>query len=74
MTQVVLRQQPSVNAAWQVPDVVINNAGIYPFSGLLEIDAALWDRVMAVNLRADHVCRVTELRRKMQSATPKGGR
>jgi len=42
----------SVVARWQAPDVVVNNAGIYPFGGLLEIDAAFWDRVMATNLRA----------------------
>jgi len=37
---------------WGAPDVVVNNAGIYPFHGLLETDAAQWDRVMDVNLRA----------------------
>jgi len=42
----------TVGEAWRAPDIVISNAGIYPFGGLLEIDAALWDRVMAVNLRA----------------------
>jgi 3-oxoacyl-[acyl-carrier protein] reductase len=42
----------TVGRAWQAPDVVINNAGIYPFGGLLEIDVAFWDNVMAVNLRA----------------------
>jgi len=42
----------AVVARWRAPDVVVNNAGIYPFGGLLEIDAAFWDRVMATNLRA----------------------
>jgi 3-oxoacyl-[acyl-carrier protein] reductase len=42
----------TVVRAWQAPEIVVNNAGIYPFGGLLEIDAAFWDRVMAVNLRA----------------------
>ena len=41
-----------VRGAWGAPDVVVNNAGIYPFGGLLEIDADLWDRVMDTNLRA----------------------
>ena len=31
---------------WGAPDVVVNNAGIYPFQGLLETDAAAWDRVV----------------------------
>jgi 3-oxoacyl-[acyl-carrier protein] reductase len=33
-------------------DIVICNAGIYPFGGLLDTSAALWDEIMAVNLRA----------------------
>jgi 3-oxoacyl-[acyl-carrier protein] reductase len=37
---------------WGPPDAVVNNAGIYPFGGLLETDAAQWDRIMSVNLRA----------------------
>ncbi len=41
-----------VAAAWRAPDVVINNAGIYPFGGVLKIEVELWDRVMATNLRA----------------------
>lgn len=42
----------TVDEAWRAPDVVINNAGIYPFAGLLDTDPALWDRIMGVNLRA----------------------
>lgn len=41
-----------VRAAWGAPDVVINNAGIYPKCGLLDLDAAGWDRMFNVNLRA----------------------
>jgi 3-oxoacyl-[acyl-carrier protein] reductase len=37
---------------WSVPDVVVNNAGIYPFGGLFDTPAESWDRIMAVNLRA----------------------
>jgi 3-oxoacyl-[acyl-carrier protein] reductase len=35
-----------------VPDVVVNNAGIYPFGGLFDTPTETWDRIMAVNLRA----------------------
>lgn len=35
-----------------VPDVVVNNAGIYPFGGLFDTPVAMWDRIMGVNLRA----------------------
>jgi 3-oxoacyl-[acyl-carrier protein] reductase len=37
---------------WSTPDVVVNNAGIYPFGGLFDTSAETWDRIMAVNLRA----------------------
>lgn len=35
-----------------VPDVVVNNAGIYPFGGLFDTPVEMWDRIMGVNLRA----------------------
>ncbi|MBI3499434.1 MAG: SDR family oxidoreductase [Proteobacteria bacterium] len=42
-----------VAKAWNSPDVVVNNAGIYPRSGsLLAIKTEDWDRLMDVNLRA----------------------
>lgn len=37
---------------WQAPDIVINNAGVYPSAWLLDVDANEWDRIMGVNLRA----------------------
>ncbi len=33
-------------------DVLINNASIFPDAGLDEVDRALWDRTMAINLEA----------------------
>lgn len=38
-----------------VPDVVVSNAGIYPFGGLLDTDIATYDRIMDVNVRAGFV-------------------
>jgi 2-deoxy-D-gluconate 3-dehydrogenase len=32
-------------------DILVNNAGIYPFRPALELSAAEWDRVQAINLR-----------------------
>ena len=32
-------------------DVVVNNAGIYPFTNFLEIPTAQWDQVIGLNLR-----------------------
>jgi len=42
----------TVEAAWGAPDIVINNAGVYPSGFLIDIDAAEWDRILGVNLRA----------------------
>mgnify|MGYP006273513757 CR=1 FL=1 len=41
-----------VRAAWGAPDIVVNNAAVYPSGFLLDIDVAEWDRIMGVNLRA----------------------
>jgi 3-oxoacyl-[acyl-carrier protein] reductase len=42
-----------VGREWGAPDVVVNNAGLYPRTGvLLDLDVAEWDRIMAVNVRA----------------------
>src|SRR5690349_22494756 len=35
-----------VEDRWGAPDIVVNNAGIYPRGLLLDIDAAEWDRIM----------------------------
>ncbi|WP_198592143.1 SDR family NAD(P)-dependent oxidoreductase [Kyrpidia spormannii] len=42
----------AVERQWGAPDIVINNAGIYPSRRLLDVDAAEWSEVMAVNLTA----------------------
>ena len=41
-----------VRERWGAPDVVVNNAGVYPRGLLLEIAAAEWDRIIDINLRA----------------------
>ena len=54
-----LRDEASINellalaeGAWGAPDILINNAGIYPSSFLLDMSAEDFDRVFDVNLRA----------------------
>ncbi len=42
----------TVKQHWGAPDIVINNAGIYPSGFLIDIDADEWDRIFDVNLRA----------------------
>lgn len=44
-----------VKQKWGAPDVVVNNAAIYPSSFLLDMKVADWDRIMAVNVRAPFV-------------------
>src|SRR5579862_1261186 len=41
--------------AWGAPDILINNAGIYPSGFLLDVEPADWDRIMSVNLRAPFI-------------------
>lgn len=45
----------AVGKAWGAPDILINNAGIYPSGFLLDIDVAEWDRILDINLRAPFV-------------------
>lgn len=45
----------TVKDRWGAPDIVINNAAIYPSSFLLDMDVADWDRIMSVNVRAPFV-------------------
>ncbi len=43
----------TVAAAWGAPDIVVNNAGVYPRTGeLLHLAEAEFDRILAVNVRA----------------------
>lgn len=37
-------------------DVLVNNAGIYPLAGVLEMAVFDWDRVVDVNLKSVHLC------------------
>lgn len=48
----------AVGGAFGAPEIVVNNAGIYPSGFLLDIDVAEWDRIFDVNLRAPFVLSV----------------
>jgi L-rhamnose 1-dehydrogenase len=52
----VQRLFDEVATRWGAPDVLVNNAGIGPLTEFFAIDAALWDRVHAVNLRGAFLC------------------
>ena len=36
--------------------ILVNNAGMAPFTPYMQIDEALWDKVIAVNLKGPHLC------------------
>ena len=44
-----------VKERWGAPDVLINNAAIYPSSFLLDMSIADWDQIMSINVRAPFV-------------------
>lgn len=46
----------TVVRALGVPDVLVNNAGIFPRVPFLEMREADWDRVLAVNLKGSFLC------------------
>ncbi len=52
-------------------DVLINNAGVYPVSPLLEMTHEEWDQVIQTNLRSAHLCTQAAARRMV--AQGRGG-
>jgi 3-oxoacyl-[acyl-carrier protein] reductase len=60
-----------VRDAWRAPDIVINNAGLYPKFELLNLSAADWDRIFGVNLRAPFLV-TREMAKLMIAAQRKG--
>lgn len=51
----IARLVAATTARFGAPDIVINNAGVYPSGFLLDIDTEEWDRIMDVNLRAPFI-------------------
>jgi len=46
----------ATRAAFGPISILVNNAGMAPFTSYLDIDDALWDKVIAVNLKGPHLC------------------
>jgi 3-oxoacyl-[acyl-carrier protein] reductase len=67
----ILDLAAKVRDAWCAPDIVVNNAGLYPTCRLLELSAAEWDCTFAVNLRAPFL--VTREMAKLMIATGRKG-
>jgi 3-oxoacyl-[acyl-carrier protein] reductase len=60
-----------VEERWGEPDIVVNNAGVYPRGGLLELAAEEWDRILGVNLRAPFL--VTQAMARLMIARGRAG-
>jgi 3-oxoacyl-[acyl-carrier protein] reductase len=67
----ILNLAAAVTARWGAPDVVINNAGVYPAGSLLQIDTAEWDRIFGINVRAPYLV-TREFAKAMIAAGKKG--
>lgn len=52
----VVALMESTTAAFGSLDILVNNAAIFPKKPFLEVDAAFWDRLQAVNLRGTFLC------------------
>ena len=67
--------QAAIDAAvseLQRVDILINNAGVFPRSTVLELDEATWDAVIDVNLRGTWLC--SQLAARVMVEQGEGGR
>ncbi len=60
-----------VAGEWGAPDIVVNNAGVYPAALLIDTPADEWDRIFGVNLRAPFLLS-TGFARLMRDAGTRG--
>ncbi|OON71927.1 SDR family NAD(P)-dependent oxidoreductase [Streptomyces tsukubensis] len=62
-----------VEAAWSghgPVDILVNAAGLYPSLDMADVDAASWDRLFAINLRAPVLTTATFARLAMKEGRP----
>jgi 3-oxoacyl-[acyl-carrier protein] reductase len=52
----VARMMLSVVDLWTGIDILVNDAGVFPRATVLEMDEAMWDRVIGVNLKGTFLC------------------
>ena len=67
----ILNLASRVHEAWGAPDILINNAGVYPSGFLLDTPTDEWDRILGVNLRAPFIL-TREIATQMVRAGKKG--
>ena len=61
----------AIGERWGTADILVNNAGVYPSGFLLDIDAAEWDRIQGINVRAPFL--LTQLLAKQMIALGRPG-
>ena len=72
--KVDLSRREEIDALWEElkgkePDILINNAGIYPFKDFLKVDDAFFKKVMGINLKSAFLMCQHMIRRRLR----KGG-
>ena len=56
IAQQVQEMVETVLQRWSTVDILVNDAGICPFEGFLEMPETLWDQVLDVNLKGYFLC------------------
>ena len=46
----------SVTSQWNSLDILVNDAGVFPRATVLDMDEAMWDLVIGVNLKGTYLC------------------
>jgi NAD(P)-dependent dehydrogenase (short-subunit alcohol dehydrogenase family) len=52
----VMRMMDSVLSRWHGLDILINDAGVFPRATVMDMDEAMWDLVLGVNLKGTYLC------------------
>jgi NAD(P)-dependent dehydrogenase (short-subunit alcohol dehydrogenase family) len=68
----VERLMAEVTQAWGGLDILVNDAGVFPRSTVLDMDEAMWDQVLGVNLKGTFLCSQAAARIMVQQQ--RGGR
>lgn len=66
----VLAMVAAVAAALGPPDILINNAGVFPRSEFLELPEREWDHVLGVNLKGSFLCAQAAARAMVAAGRP----
>jgi 3-oxoacyl-[acyl-carrier protein] reductase len=70
--EAVARMVDSVLGRWSGLDILVNDAGVFPRAAVLEMDEAMWDHVVGVNLKGTFLC--SQAAARVMVAQGRGGR